>query len=78
MFDTGLPPEKSSLISSTDKSFVIREKSSDKRTIWIPVETTLVEHGFEVAWNSGALQYLQDGIIRNGISEGWVKIINVK
>jgi len=78
MFDTGLPPEKSSLISSTDKSFVIREKSSGKRTIWIPVETTLVEHGFEVAWNSGALQYLQDGIIRNGISEGWVKIINVK
>lgn len=77
MFDTGLTPEKGHLLSSNDKRFVIREDPSGKSTIWIPVETTLVESGFEEAWKGGALQYLQEGIVRNGLSEGWVKIIDI-
>lgn len=78
MFDSGLPPEQSGLMSSNEKRFVLWENGSDKRSVWIPVETTLLEEGFEAAWKTGALQYLQEGILRNGVSEGWVKIINVE
>ncbi len=78
MFDTGLPPEKGALITQNDKRYVIRERPSGDRTLWIPVETTLVEEGFGAAWEAGALHYLQAGLLRNGLSEGWLKIVDVE
>jgi len=77
LFDTGIPPEQSSRISSNEKKFVIRSGNSRYKTIWLPVETTLIEQGFDTAWKTGALAYLEEGIVRNGISEGWVKVIDV-
>ena len=29
-------------------------------------------------WKAGALQYLQEATVRNGLAEGWVNIIDVK
>ncbi len=78
MFDTGLSPEQSDVLGPNEKRLVIHETSSGQRTVWIPVETTLVEEGFEAAWRSGAHQYLQEGVVRNGIAQGWVKIIEVE
>ena len=77
LFNSGVPVERSDLISSNDKRFVIRQSRSGQRRLWIPVELTLVEDGFDAAWQSGALQYIQEGILRNGLAEGWVKIIDV-
>ena len=76
MFDTGLQPEDGHLISTNEKRYVVREDDTGRRTIWIPVETTLVEKGFEEAWRVGATQYVEEGILRNGLSEGWVSIID--
>ncbi|UCE05658.1 MAG: hypothetical protein JSW07_18995 [bacterium] len=78
IFDSDLQPNQGYLISSNEKRFVIREGSQDQSRIWIPVETTLIEQGFEQAWKAGATAYLQDGIIRNGIEQGWVRIIDVE
>lgn len=78
LFDSGLPPPQGQLLSSNEKRFVIRDQSNGQKAIWIPVETTLIGNGFEEAWKAGATAYLQEGIIRNGIEEGWVKIIDVK
>jgi hypothetical protein len=78
MFDSGVSVDQSGLISTNEKRFVVREKSSYEQTIWIPIETTLVEAGFDEAWKSGALQYLQQGILENGIDEGWIKIFDVE
>lgn len=78
MFDSGLSAEASGLISSNEKRFVIRESVSGKRMVWIPVETTLVEDGFEEAWKAGALQYLQEGVLRHGLAEGWMRIVDVE
>ena len=77
MFDTGLLPEQGYLISSNEKRFIIHEHNSNKKTLWIPVETTLIEEGFEEAWISAAEAYLKDGVVRNGFLEGWIKIINI-
>ncbi|MEJ2628281.1 MAG: hypothetical protein P8078_06975, partial [bacterium] len=78
MFDTGLPPEKGFLLSSNKKRYVIRQNHYGKNTIWIPVETTLIDYNFEEAWKQSALQYLQQAILRKGDIRGWVQVIDVK
>lgn len=78
LFDTGLTASEGSLISSNEKRFVVREDPRGKSMVWIPIETTLVAGGFEEAWKTGALEYLQDGVMRNGLAENWVKIIDVE
>jgi hypothetical protein len=78
MFDSGLTADQGHLISSNEKRYVIREEARGRNVIWIPVETTLVATGFEEAWKAGALEYLQDGVVRQGLAEEWVKVIDVE
>jgi len=78
MFDTGLPAEQGEAISSNSKRYLVRENSAGRYSIWIPLETTVLSLGFEEVWKAGALEYLEDGILRNGLAEEWVKIIEVE
>ncbi len=78
MFDTGVPAEQGESISSNSKRYVIRENTGGQHTLWIPIETTLITQGFEEAWKAGALQYLQDGVVRSGLAAGWVRVIEVE
>lgn len=76
LFDTGLTPEEGHLIAANEKRYIVRETPTGQKRVWVPVETTLVEDGFETAWTTAALEYLQEGVVRNGLTEGWVKIID--
>jgi len=78
LFDSGVPVHQGVLISSNEKRYVIRENTAGVRTAWIPVETTQIDEGFDRAWKDGALGYLEQGIIRAGLAQGWVKVIDVK
>jgi hypothetical protein len=78
LFDAGVPQSQGELVSSNEKRYVIREDARGSGTIWVPVETTLVANGFDEAWKFGALEYLQDGVVRQGLAENWVKIIDVE
>jgi len=78
LFDSGLTASAGSLISSNEKRFIVRENARGQSIIWIPIETTLVARGFEEAWKAGALEYLQDGVVRQGLAENWVKVIDVE
>jgi len=77
MINTDLGPEQGFQISSNEKRYVIRENPGGTSSIWLPLETTLLQDGFEAAWEAGALQYLQNGTIRNGIENGWLTILDV-
>jgi hypothetical protein len=72
IFDTGLRPDAGHQISTNDKLYIIR-----KNSIWIPLETTLIQKGFQEAWKSGAMSYLQEGKFRSGLTQGWVNIIDI-
>ena len=76
MFDSGLAPEQGNLISSNEKRYLIR-KMKETQTIWIPIEVTLLRSGFEAAWKAGATQYLEEAILRQGLAEGWVRIVDI-
>jgi len=78
MFNTSVSPIQGHLISSNEKRYLMRDNSIGQKTIWLPIETTLINHGFEQAWKAGALEYLEDGVVRSGIAEGWVRIIDVE
>ncbi len=78
LFDTEMPSTLAENISANEKRYLVREQANNTKTIWIPVETTLVEKGFDKAWEMGATNYLKDGIFRHGISAGWVRIIDIE
>ncbi len=78
LFDSGLTPEEAGLVTSNSKRYIIRSNESGRTICWIPLETTLIQHGFEEAWKTGALEYLQDAEIRSGLLNGWVRIFDVR
>jgi opacity protein-like surface antigen len=76
LFDSGVSAENAAAISTNKKRYIIREEQG-KRTVWIPVETTLIGEGFRAAWEDAALSFLRQGEIRGGLANGWVEIIDV-
>ena len=78
MFATGITADQGHLISSNDKRYVMRDNWRGQKTIWLPVETTLIGRGFDEAWKVAAVQYLQEGVIRKGVAEGWVRVFDVE
>lgn len=76
LFNSGLTAAEGFLLSDNEKRYILRENASGQSMAWVPVETTLLAEGFQQAWNAAALAYLQDGILANGLADGWVKIID--
>ena len=77
MFDTGIPVERSSLISNNPKRFVIRPDDHGRQTVWIPVEATAITGGFDAAWDAGAKEYYDDVEIHFGLAHGWVRVVDL-
>ncbi len=77
LFDTGLDPKYGKSISENPKRFVVRRNSSGKETLWIPVETTVIQKGFEDAWMRGAEEHFNHTDIDLGLAKGWVRIVDV-
>ncbi|MCI0514559.1 hypothetical protein L0128_15200 [candidate division KSB1 bacterium] len=78
LFDTGLTIDQAALITTNEKRYLLRNESVALNTIWLPLETTLLNEGFEVVWEAGAKNYLEQGIIRAGVANDWVRIIDVR
>ncbi len=78
MFDTGIEPSSSQLISENPKRFVVRKNESGKESIWIPVETTMIRKGFDEAWRVGAEEYFQEAELNAGLVKGWVRVVDVQ
>jgi hypothetical protein len=77
LFDTGLDPKYGNAISSNAKRYVIRKNQKGVESVWIPVETTVIARGFDVAWSQGAQEYFDDVEVGLGLIKGWVKIVDV-
>ncbi len=77
MFDTELFAEDAHLISDNSKKYIIRKNSDGKESIWIPIETTLISKGFMEAWNYAATEYFNEALINNGLSKGWIRIVDL-
>ena len=78
LFDSGVAVGDAALISTNEKRYVIRENSRGEMKVWVPIETTVIDKGFENAWRVGATAYLEQGVLRNGLAEGWVKLVSIR
>jgi len=76
LFDSGVPSAEGERISSNEKKYILRGDEGDRSTIWLPVETTLLGRPFDDAWINAAQQYQSDAVLRGGLVEGWVKVID--
>lgn len=77
LFDTGIETRYGINVSPNPKRYVARNNTKGVETIWIPIETTVINRGFEEAWSSGAQQYFDDVEIGLGLVKRWVKIVDV-
>ncbi len=53
IFDSGVNKKNASRVSVDEKNYIIREN-----TVWIPLETTIINHPFSEAWKLGADEYV--------------------
>lgn len=77
LFDTGLEPRYGGSLTQNPKRFVVRRNPRGQETLWIPVETTVIAHGFAEAWTTGAQEYFDDVEVGLGLVQGWVNIVDV-
>ncbi len=77
LFDTGLEPQYGRLITENEKRYIIRLNSAGSETVWVPVETTMLISGFEMAWEKAAAEFLEEARLKDGLAKGWVQIVNV-
>jgi hypothetical protein len=77
LFDTSLDPKYGNAISSNAKRYIVRKNPKGVETVWIPIETTVITRGFDVAWSQGAQQYFDDVEVGLGLIKGRVKIVDV-
>ncbi len=77
IFDTGIPSKDAALVSENQKRYVIRKNEKGDETVWIPIETTVTQKGFNEAWNKGAEEYFNDAEVNFGIVRGWMHIVDL-
>jgi hypothetical protein len=77
MFDTGVKPEFGNSISTNAKRYIVRKNRRGEESVWIPIETTVISHGFDAAWSQGSQEYFDDVEVGLGLAKGWVRIVDV-
>lgn len=75
LFDSGLDKKFASVITSNEKKYVVLKSKNGLETVWIPIETTSVRHGFEKAWEIGAEEFFKDFEINLAQAKGKARII---
>jgi hypothetical protein len=68
MFDTGVNKKNASRVSLNERDYVVLEN-----TVWIPLETTIINKPFSDAWRMGA-----DGYYKTADAKGKLDIIDVR
>jgi hypothetical protein len=74
LVNTEIASEYVGEIGLNELQFVSRPSAKGKNTVWIPVETTVLNQGFENAFREGVEQYYREVIERNGMTKGSVHI----
>ena len=55
MFDTDVRPKNGYMVSTNAQDYVV-----DENTVWIPLETTMINQPFVKAWQTGASEYYKN------------------
>jgi hypothetical protein len=76
LVNTGLSPDKSSLITNNDKKYFVRKNAAGKEQIWLPVETTSLTD-FDTAWSLGSDKFYREAVSELGLVKGKIEIVDI-
>ena len=76
--DTGTPPAAAEQVSSNHKRFMIRRNRHGTQSVWIALDPSVFDEGFETAWRNGALHWLTDNELAQGMANGWITISDIQ
>lgn len=74
LVDTGLDATRLGELGLTEFEAISRQNALGKTTLWLPIETTVLQSGFEVALKTGAQQYYREVVEKQGVVKGNVHI----
>lgn len=75
MINTGVTPENKDALSINEQKLFIRESSSGRDELWIPIEVTEFA-SFNESWNKGSEMFRNEAVENLGLAKGLVKIID--
>jgi predicted transglutaminase-like cysteine proteinase len=76
LVDTGIETEHATDLGLMDVEWAARRASDGRTTIWVPLETFMLQQGFDKAFRAGASQYFQFVISPNDLSAHSVRVID--
>jgi len=76
LVDTGIETEHAFEINLVDVEWIARKSVNGKSTIWIPVETTVLNKGFDEASRSGVIQYYEHVIAPEEFRQHSVRVVD--
>jgi len=74
LVNTEIESEQMSEAGLHEFQFVSRASTSGKNTIWLPIETTVLDGGFDKAFAEGVRQYYKEVIEQDGMKKGVVHV----
>jgi hypothetical protein len=76
LINTGISPDKSTLVTNNDKKYFVRKNAAGREQIWIPVETTSLTD-FDTAWSVGSEKFYTEAVSDLGLVKGKIEIVDI-
>jgi hypothetical protein len=76
LINTNIVPEQSHLITINNRKYFVRESTTGRNEVWIPIEVTALTN-FEDAWKIGAEKFYIEAIENFGLSTNKVNIVEI-
>jgi hypothetical protein len=76
LVDTGIGTENASGLGLSDIEWTARRSMDGRTTIWLPIETSMLQNGFERAFKAGVSQYYQFVISPSELKATSVRVID--
>ena len=77
LVDSGIPVIAQGQLNLTDIGVIKRQNYLGNYTLWLPIEVTILDQGFDVAYKSGIRQYYDELILKQGIQNHTVEVIDI-
>lgn len=74
LVDTGILANAIDQLGLSEFEYIVRPDKTGRMTVWLPLETTVVNRGFDDAHREGVRQYYDEVVQKNGVVHGTVHV----
>ena len=74
LVDTGISITALSRLRLSEFQGISRKNRTGRKTIWLPIETSVISQGFDEAFKQGVMQYYREVVEKEGVTKGVVQV----